>query len=59
VPTALEFGNWVADARLPETHRFLHEPSALGLRCFHSFFKSMLVTHRAANPHHSQEDVVS
>jgi hypothetical protein len=53
------FGNWVVDAKhCPETHVFFTKPFALGLRCFHSFFKFVLVTHRAANPHQFAEQML-
>jgi hypothetical protein len=54
------FENWVVDAKhCTETHVFFAKPFALGLRCFHSFFKFVLVTHRAASPRQFAEHYVA
>jgi hypothetical protein len=44
-------GSWMLTKHCTETRVFFAKPFTLGLRCFHSFFKFVLVSHRAASPH--------
>jgi hypothetical protein len=57
-PGCSRTGSWMLTKRCTETHVFFAKPFVLGLRCFHSCFKFVLVTHRAASPRQFPEHVL-